>query len=70
VGDTMEILFIKNSASSGLVTLEFYANAGAYLFSPESETPLEKATTTLTSHLKLVYTSTDKWVAFKTVYTS
>ena len=70
VGDTMEILFIKNSASSGLATLEFYANAGAYLFSPESASPLEKVTTTLTNHLKLVYTSTDKWVAFKTDYTS
>ena len=70
VGDTMEILFIKNSASSGLGTLEFYANAGTYLFSPESESPLAKATATLTSHLKLVYTSTDKWVAFKTVYAS
>ena len=70
VGDTMEILFIKNSASSGLVTLEFYANAGAYIFSPESESPLAKATATLTSHLKFVYTSTDKWVAFKTDYTS
>ena len=70
VGDTMEILFIKNSASSGLATLEFYGNAGAYLFSPESEVPLAKATATLTSHLKLVYTSTDKWVAFKTDYTS
>jgi hypothetical protein len=70
VGDTMEILFIKNSASSELVTLEFYGNAGAYLFSPESEVPLAKATATLTSHLKLVYTSTDKWVAFKTDYAS
>ena len=70
VGDTMEILFIKNSAISELVTLEFYGNAGAYLFSPESGAPLEKVTTTLTSHLKFVYTSTDKWVAFKTVYTS
>jgi len=70
VGDTMEILFIKDSASSGLGTLEFYANAGAYIFSPESESPLAKATATLTSHLKFVYTSTDKWVAFKTDYTS
>jgi hypothetical protein len=70
VGDTMEILFIKNSASSGLGTLEFYDNAGAYIFSPESASPLAKATATLTSHLKFVYTSTDKWVAFKTDYTS
>ncbi|NLC32184.1 MAG: hypothetical protein GX781_02680 [Clostridiales bacterium] len=70
VGDTMEILFIKDSASSGLATLEFYDNAGAYLFSPESVSPLAKATATLTSHLKLVYTSTDKWVAFKTDYAS